>query len=138
MKQKEKHIQVGHVAFDSDRIIILKVTDLFRDAIVKMSKKRLGFACIVDDQDKLIGVFTDGDLRRVLLAEHKPLAALFVEDIGNHMTENPKRVTSDTELSEAVAFMESADIYDLPVVDEQNRIVGLLHMHTALKYLLGL
>ena len=138
MQASGAKIRVEDVALGRDKSVLLNSKDLVRDAVVQMSEKHLGFACIIDDQDKLIGVFTDGDLRRVLLAEHKPLAALFAEDIGMHMTENPKRVNSDMELADAVAFMESADIYDLPVVDKQDRIIGLLHMHTALKHLLGL
>ena len=117
--------------------VVLQPTDLLRTAIEQVSKKRQGLACIVEN-DRLVGVFSDGDLRRVLLMDHKPMAALFAEDIRDFMTTDPKTIRIDDRLEDAVALMERVDIYDLPVVDDDNQVLGLLHMHTALKRLLGL
>ena len=135
--------EVNHDATVADALlptegaVVLKPTDLLRTAIEQVSKKRQGLACIVDE-GKLVGVFSDGDLRRVLLMDHKPMAALFAEDIRDFMTTDPKTIRLEDQLEDAVALMESVDIYDLPVVDDESRVVGLLHMHTAIKYLLGL
>lgn len=136
-------IEVNHEATVADALlpsegaVILKPTDMLRTAIEEVSKKRQGLACIVDG-DRLVGVFSDGDLRRVLLMDHKPMAALFAEDIQDFMTTNPKTIRLEDRLEEAVSSMEKVDVYDLPVVDGENRVLGLLHMHTALKRLLGL
>jgi len=133
-----RNITVGEVALPVQKMVLLRSTDMFRVAIEKMSKERLGIVCIVDEDDKLAGVFTDGDIRRMLLRQHKPIAALFSEDIGDHMTQSSKTVTAAMTLEEAISFMETTDVLDLPVVDESGRLTGLLHLHTALKYLLGL
>jgi arabinose-5-phosphate isomerase len=111
---------------------------MFRKAVEQMSEKRLGIACIVDDESTFVGVFTDGDIRRLLLLDHKPIAALFTEDISRHMTRNPKTASPNMKLGQAISLMEQTDVYDLPVVDRDGRLVGVLHMHAAIKRLLDL
>jgi len=136
-------LEVNHEATVADAIlpanetVILKPTDVLRTAIEQMSKRRQGLATIVENE-RLVGVFSDGDFRRVLLMEHKPMAALFVEDIRDFMTTDPKTVRSEDKLESALSMMESADVYDLPVIDDERNVLGLLHMHRALKHLLGL
>lgn len=138
MNQLNKDVLVNQVMLPLTDFVVLKVNELFRTAIEQMSEKRLGIVCIVDQEGVLVGVFTDGDIRRLLLRDHKPLGAFFVEDIGDHMTANPKQASPEMPLVDAVSLMETADIYDLPVVDAHGKLIGLLHMHTALRYLLGL
>jgi arabinose-5-phosphate isomerase len=138
MTPLNRSITVGDVALPLSKVVVLSPTDVFRVAVESMSRNRLGIACIVDPDGKLIGVFTDGDIRRVLLREHKPIAALFAEDILHYMTRNPKTTSSEMSLESAVLFMEMVDVYDLPVVDASGRLTGILHMHTALKFLLSL
>jgi len=127
---------VGEIALPPEDAVMLEPRELFRVAVEMMSKRRLGIACIVDADEKLVGVLTDGDIRRMLLRDHKPMAALYTEDVSGYMTANPKTVSPNTDLVEALSFMEQVDVYDLPVVDDSGRLVGLLHMHTAVKHLL--
>jgi len=129
---------VRDVALPLEQIVVLRPVDMFRSAVEAMSKKRLGISCIVDGDGLLVGVFTDGDIRRMLLRDHRPIAALFSEDIADHMTRNPQTVNPDMTLGDAVSFMETMDVLDLPMVDQQGHLKGLLHLHTALKHLLGL
>lgn len=133
----ESTIRVSEIALPSDQAVVLGPREVFRVAVEKMSQGRLGTACVVDTDGRLIGVLTDGDIRRMLLRDHKPIAALFTEDIGDHMTPNPKTISPDTDLVEALSFLEQADVYDLPVVDGSGVLVGVLHAHTALKHLLA-
>jgi CBS domain-containing protein len=134
-----KHdILVGEVALPVEKMVVLRPTDVFRVAVEKMSQGRLGIACVVEQDGTLAGVFTDGDIRRLLLSQHKPIAALFSEDIGDHMIRSPKTIKATTSLKEGVSLMEAADVLDLPVIEESGRLIGLLHLHTALKHLLGL
>jgi arabinose-5-phosphate isomerase len=128
---------VADAILPSEGVVMLRPTDMLRAAIEQVSQKRQGLACIVEEE-RLVGVFSDGDFRRVLLMDHKPIAALFAEDIRNFMTTDPKTIRREDKLEDAVTLMEAADIYDLPVVDDDKRVLGLLHMHTALKHLLGL
>jgi CBS domain-containing protein len=130
--------EVQDVALSLEQTVVLRPNDMFRTAVEKMSKKRLGIACVVDKDDTFMGVFTDGDIRRLLLSDHKPIAALFAEDISQHMTRNPKTTTPGMKLREAISLMEHTDVYDLPVVDGDGRLTGVLHMHAAIKALFGL
>ena len=84
----------------------------------------------------LVGVFTDGDLRRKLLNSQKPSAAFFVDDVVDHMFENPFTVTPSDSLHTAIQLMEEHQVWDLPVVDYTQSLVGLLHLHPAVKALL--
>lgn len=130
-------LNAGQIALPLERIVVLQPTHLLRSAIEQMSEKKLGIACIVNS-GKLIGVFTDGDIRRMLLRDHRPFAALFSEDVADFMTSSPKTVHPSVSLRDAVIYMEKNDVLDLPVVDSSERLVGLLHLHTALKTLLNI
>lgn len=131
-------VRVSDVALPVANIVTLRSQALLRTAIEEMSEKKLGIVCVVDAQNKLVGVLTDGDIRRMLLRDHKPIGAFYADDVGEHITQNPKTANPDMLLVDAIALMETADIYDLPVVDALGKLTGLLHMHTALKFLLGL
>ena len=137
MNARAERPEVIDACLPPEKAVVLRKSDIFRTAVERMSERRLGFACIVDDENFLEGVFTDGDIRRLLLGTHKPVAAMFADDIGELMTRHPKTIRSNVPLDEAVHFMESSDVYDLPVVDPNGKFVGVLHMHTALRHLLG-
>jgi len=112
-----------------------------QDVIVKvcleeMGRYRLGIACIIDDSGQLLGIFTDGDLRRKLLKIQKPIASLFIDDVIDHGIRNPIKVMPSDSLTSAVALMELHQVWDLPVVDGSTMLVGLLHLHPAVKALL--
>jgi CBS domain-containing protein len=138
MRESIKAVSVDEVVLALEQIVVLPPTELFRVAVEEMSKKRLGIACITDVNQQLIGVLTDGDIRRILLRHHKPIGALFAEDVADFMTRNPKTARVGMSLEEAVLMMEKVDVYDLPVVDEAGKLTGLLHVHSALKYFLNL
>lgn len=95
------------------------------DAIVEMSAKRLGVVGVVDDDGSLVGVITDGDLRRNIERGLNHSAAEF-------MTRNPKTIRSDALVDEALTMFEENRITVLFVVDEEDgvrRPVGVLHIH---------
>ena len=79
-------------------------------------------------------IITDGDIRRKLLSVQKPLAAFFIDDVINQSIKSPTTVTSDMSLVDAVDLMEEKQVWDLPIVDN-NKLVGLLHLHSAIKTL---
>jgi arabinose-5-phosphate isomerase len=100
------------------------------EALVEMSRKRLGMTAIVDDEDRLLGVFTDGDLRRALDdaqidLRHKPVSEL--------MGHSPKTIHPDALAVEAAHLMEEYKINALVVVDAQRRVVGALNIHDLLR-----
>ena len=136
MSTPRTDIRVGAVALPLDRFPVVRPTTLLKTTLETMARFRLGVAAIVDDDNMLLGVFTDGDVRRMLLRDQKPFAALFADDIIKHATRYPAIVGTDELLSRAIGVMEERGIWDLPVVDADGHLHGLLHLHPAIKALL--
>ncbi|MBT5938889.1 MAG: CBS domain-containing protein [Rhodospirillaceae bacterium] len=130
---------VKDVLLSPDRVPVLPPTTLLKQALEEMNKFRLGVVCVTDEDEKLIGIFTDGDVRRLLLKSQKPFAALFVDDIIVHATSSFTSINDTASLSEAVVLMEKKEIWDLPVIAEgDGKFLGLLHLHPAIKAVMGL
>ena len=138
MFTKIEDILVQDVMMNCDSFPIVDERELVRETIIEMCNYGLGVACIVDTNNKLKGVFTDGDIRRLILKVQKPIAALFVDDVKVYCTKIYASITPDTSLKSAILLMEELNIWDLPVVDHENNLKGLLHLHPALKKLLGI
>ena len=138
MSTKIKEILVQDVMMNCDSFPIVDERELVRETIIEMCNYGLGVACIVDTNNKLKGVFTDGDIRRLILKVQKPIAALFVDDVNDYCTKIYSSINTGTSLKSAILLMEELNIWDLPVVDDQNILKGLLHLHPALKKLLGI
>ena len=133
MFTQNKAIMVGDVMIGlNDTPKIAKQT-LLKEALEIMDEKKLGIVCIVDDDSQLEGIITDGDIRRMLTKVQKPMAALMSDDVINHAIINPTTVNMNTDLVEAVFIMGNKQIWDLPVVDDNNILKGLLHLHPAIK-----
>lgn len=133
MFTQNKAIMVGDVMIGlNDTPKIAKLT-LLKEALEIMDEKKLGIVCIVDDDSQLEGIITDGDIRRMLTKVQKPMAALMSDDVINHAIINPTTVNMNTDLVEAVFIMGNKQIWDLPVVDDNNILKGLLHLHPAIK-----
>ncbi len=111
---------------------------LLKEALEEMSRLNLGIACLVDNSGTLTGIVTDGDIRRKLLRTQKPFSAFFVDDAIDHAIRMPTTIKPDDTLVRAVELMEEKSIWDLPVVDKDGRLSGLLHLHQAVQVLLGL
>ncbi len=100
-----------------------------RDALMEMTRKGLGMTVVADDADRLIGVFTDGDLRRTL--DHDmDIRHLSIADA---MTRGGLTATADMLAAEALQIMEQKKINALPIVDAQQRLVGVINMHDLLR-----
>jgi arabinose-5-phosphate isomerase len=95
------------------------------EVIYEMSRKGLGMTTVIEDE-KLVGLISDGDLRRLL--EHRGKEVLELT-AGECMTRSPKVVQSDTFAIAALDIMEQKKITSLPVVDEFGVLVGILHLH---------
>jgi len=131
-----KTILVKDIMLKMGEFPIVRENELFRESIEEMNKFGLGITCIVDSQNKLLGVLTDGDIRRLILRVQKPLAAIFVDEAYIFSTTEFTKMNENAFLSEAVIKMEELKIWDLPVTDEKGVLKGLLHLHPALKFVL--
>ena len=100
------------------------------EALVEMSHKRLGMTAVVDDDGRLLGLYTDGDLRRSLDDANVDLRTT---RIGQVMTREPRTIGADALAVEAAQLMEAHKISGLLVVDAQQRVVGALNIHDLLR-----
>ncbi len=128
MKVKEVMMKMGEFPLIEKKTIL-------KEALMEMGKANLGLVCIVDEENKLLGLMTDGDLRRKLLKYQKPISSFFIDDALNHAKLNPVTCNSTDDLRKAVELMGDKQIWDLPVVDNDKCLVGLLHLHPAVKKL---
>ena len=94
-------------------------------AVEEMSRKRLGMTCVLDGQDRLTGVLTDGDLRRWMLQVSKPLEGT----AANAMTSAPLTIAPEALATEALKLMEERKITSLPVVEDDRSLVGVVQIH---------
>ena len=127
---------VSEVMLTLENFPVIGKKIIFKEALEAMCKTRLGIACIVDDDSKLLGILTDGDIRRKLLKVQKPFSAFFVDDALEHAIQSPVTIKPDDTLMDAVKLMEQKQIWDLPVANNENKLVGLLHLHPAVQALL--
>ena len=125
-------LKVGDVMLDADSTPQTKDTTMLKEALDLMDQHRLGIVCITSADGTLNGIITDGDIRRMLNAVQKPIAALMSDDVINHAVRTPISVSPTTSLKDAIALMGTKKIWDLPVVSN-NKLKGLLHLHPAIK-----
>lgn len=93
-----------------------------KDAIVEMSKKGLGVVAIVNKDYKLVGLLTDGDLRRAMEKE----VNLYEDIIDSIMTKNPKVITKDLLLIDALQKLKESHLNNYPIVDQNNKLIGMI------------
>ncbi|MCC5883544.1 MAG: KpsF/GutQ family sugar-phosphate isomerase [Halomonas sp.] len=122
-------LRVCDLMHQGERLPRVPLGSPLRDALLEITRQGLGFTCVVDEQDCLIGVYTDGDLRRTL-DQYQDLSRLTVDDV---MTRPGKRIAPGVLAAEAVRMMEDNRITALAVVDDAGHPVGALHMHDLLR-----
>lgn len=122
-------LTVGDLMHLADRIPKVAPDAVLRDVLVEISKKSLGFAAVVDAEDHLLGVYTDGDLRRTL-DQDVSIKEVCVQSV---MTVPGASIQAAALAVEALNLMEEKSIFALPVVDSGDRVIGALHMHDLLR-----
>ena len=135
----------SHPAGSLGRRLLLHITDVMHageeiprvhlgatlsEALVEMSRKRLGMTAVVDDEGRLQGLFTDGDLRRTLDNASVDVRSAMIEQV---MTRQPRTIAADQLAVEAARLMETHKIGGLVVVDAAQRVVGALNIHDLLR-----
>jgi arabinose-5-phosphate isomerase len=122
-------LSVGDLMHVGDALPRVRAEAPLTEALLEMSRKRLGMTAIVDAEDKVLGVFTDGDLRRTLDQGVDVRSAT----VGEVMTRAPKVARPAMLAGEALEMMDSKRINGLLVVDEHGRLCGALGMHDLLR-----
>lgn len=109
---------------DDDLPIVTPETSL-TDALAVMSAKRMGMTCVIDPDNRPIGIFTDGDLRR-LIQKEGDIRHFYIKDI---MSLHPKSISHHALAVEAAGVMEKARVSHILVTDTDGKLIGALHMH---------
>ena len=112
-------------------IPVLEEDASLKKALDLMSEKRLGIACFVDKSGVLKGLLTDGDLRRLLLTKQSPLPALLIANALSFGISKPSVAHEDDDMDKLKELMKIKQIWDLPIIDSNNKLIGLLHRHDA-------
>ncbi len=117
--------RVAHLMHTGEELPLVKTDALMREVIYEMSRKGLGITSVVNDKGKLVGVISDGDLRRQLGQD----AGLLGRKAGECMTRNPVTIDSQELATSALALMEERKITSLLVPDGHGGIAGIIHLH---------
>ena len=120
-----KLVEVTELMHRGEGLPSVRDTAKLDEAVREMSAKRLGMTCVVDASGRLVGVLTDGDLRRRLLATERPLAGSVTEA----MTKSPVTIPPDALAGEALRILEERKITSLAVVEPGGKLVGVLQIH---------
>lgn len=122
-------LHVSDIMHTDGEIPKVSESALLSDALIEMTQKGLGVTTIVDGNDNILGIFTDGDLRRTLDSKID-INTCLVKDV---MTKNGKNIKANSLAASALALMEKHSINALVVVDEQEKLTGILNMHDLLR-----
>ncbi len=122
-------LKVNDIMHSGSAIPMVKNGTPLKDALLEVTHKRLGMTAVIDNNNVLQGIFTDGDLRRAL-DNNVDLQNTLIENV---MTPNGTTVTAEMLAAECLLIMESKKINALIVTDETNQPIGALNMHDLLK-----
>lgn len=130
LKEELQTEQVGHL--DMSRHCLVDSGTAVRDVLTQM-RESSGHVCLITKNDKLVGIFTERDaIRQVVLAPE--MLDLPIDEV---MTSDPITITPDRSAAEALWLMDARNFRDLPVVDENGRILGNMTHYTIIEYLAG-
>jgi len=127
---KKLLITVGDLMHEGDSLPTVHPETPMSTAVIEISAGRLGIAVVLDKDRKLIGVVTDGDVRRGIQNRGKGFFDMAVSDA---MTENPRSISSGELAAKALSDMEKLSITALVVLDNDGKVIGIIHLHDILK-----
>lgn len=122
-------LRVEEIMHKDEAMPLVTENSMLKMALVEMTQKKLGMTTVVNQQGVLVGIFTDGDVRRAFDKN----ADIHQTQISKVMTPNPKVIAPNLLAAEAVHLMETYKITALIVADAQNKPVGVVHMHDILR-----
>jgi arabinose-5-phosphate isomerase len=124
---KKMYLRVGDLILQHEKPMVY-INDDIKKAIIEISKKRLGATGVLNDQQEIVGIITDGDVRR-MFEKYEDFKGLHAKDI---MSAKPKTIEADTLAVQALEQMKQNNISQLLVV-ENNSYVGILHVHDLMR-----
>jgi arabinose-5-phosphate isomerase len=124
-KLGKRFLRVRDLMHTGDNIPTVSAETSMKDVIYEMSRKGLGMTTVQDDQHGLLGVITDGDLRRLMERDHDPLS----RGASEVMHSGGVRIAADELATAALRLLEDRRITSLMVTDREGRVEGVLHLH---------
>jgi arabinose-5-phosphate isomerase len=121
-------VNVSEVMLTGEHIPMVQENTSLRQAIMILNAKNLGAVLIVDEAQRVKGIITDGDIRRMVAKE----VNLDTRRAAEYMTPTPKTISKDLLAADALSIMQQHEITILPITDEQGRLIGILHLHDLL------
>ena len=121
----KRFMQVKQLMHTGDQIPAVQTGTPMPDVIYEMSRKGLGMSCVVDEDGRLLGIITDGDLRRHMTGS----ANLLERTAADVMTRRPVTIGPDTNVGDALQVLEQRKITSIVVVDAGSRVQGVVHLH---------
>lgn len=127
---KRLFIKVKDLMHTGDSLPTVSLNTPMSKTVIEMSSKRLGHTIVLDNDGRITGIITDGDLRRGIEKWGGRLFELTAEEV---MTGNPKTISEEELAAKALSIMESYSITALVVPDKDGRAIGIIHLHDILK-----
>lgn len=125
----KKLLKVKHLMHVGDEIPIVNINTKMKDAIKEMTDKKLGVTSVVDLEGKLVGIITDGDLRRLLIK----YGDILEKTAGECMHPNPITIDKEEVATKALQIMEEKKITSLLIKDKDGKVEGIIHLHDLWK-----
>ncbi|HFE9628319.1 TPA: SIS domain-containing protein [Acinetobacter baumannii] len=123
-------LHVKHLMHTGDELPKVSPDTRMNQVLYEISNKRLGLTTIVDEQDHLLGIFTDGDLRRLIDKQQGFDVNLRVSEV---MTKKPSTISQEARAVEALQQLNQKKISQFVVVDDQNKVIGVISMHDLIQ-----
>lgn len=123
-------LHVKHLMHTGDELPKVSPDTPMNQVLYEISNKRLGLTTIVDEQDHLLGIFTDGDLRRLIDKQQGFDVNLPVSEV---MTKKPSTISQEARAVEALQQLNQKKISQFVVVDDQNKVIGVISMHDLIQ-----
>lgn len=126
---KKLLLTVDELYHTGDDLPQVTESTLVRDALIELSAKKLGMACVVNSEGVLVGVYTDGDIRRTLTKSYD-IHTTFIQDV---MTKGCQTISKGMLATEALTLMQQHSITSLVITDDNQKPTAVLHIHDLLR-----
>ena len=121
----KKFLTAYELAHTNESLPCIIETCALHDALIEVSIKKLGMTCVVNQKQELVGVFTDGDIRRALMNK----IDIYQTKVLDVMTKKPKTIDSTTSAIDALKLMQTYSITSLILINDEHHPIGIVHIH---------
>lgn len=122
-------LHIDEIWHPKEKIPLVSEQATIREALIEVTAKKLGMTCVTDSQGQLVGIYTDGDVRRTLTQQYD----INTTPLKDVMTRNCHTISPGLLAAEALTIMQKQSITSLVVIDDYNRPVAVVHLHDLLR-----